>query len=54
MSDCLGISTDYLLKGETASLASQIETSSFENLSARQKQALFHVVNDFLAAFDDE
>ena len=52
MSECLGVSTDYLLKGETAALASQIEAASFDRLSERQKQALFNIVNDFLAAFD--
>lgn len=54
MSECLGVSTDYLLKGEIAAIASQIETSSFEGLSERQKKALFNIVNDFLAAFEEE
>lgn len=53
MSECLGVSTDYLLKGETAAIASQIETGSFEGLSERQKKALFNIVNDFLAAFEE-
>lgn len=53
MSESLGVSTDYLLKGETAALAAQIGASNFENLSARQKQALFHIVNDFFSAFDE-
>lgn len=53
MSECLGVSTDYLLKGETAAVASQIETSRFGKLSERQKKALFNIVNDFLAAFED-
>lgn len=30
-----------------------IETKSFEGLSEKQKTALFHIVNDFLAAFDE-
>lgn len=54
MSECLGVSTDYLLKGETAAITSQIETSSFARLPERQKKALFNIVNDFLSAFDDE
>lgn len=54
MSECLGVSTDYLLKGETAALAAQIETTSFDRLSEKQKQALFNIVSDFLAAFDVE
>ena len=54
MSEYLGVSTDYLLKGETSAIASQTETSSFAGLSDRQKKALFNIVSDFLAAFDDE
>ena len=54
MSECLGVSTDYLLKGETSALAAQVESSSFDNLSEKQKQALFNIVSDFLAAFDKD
>lgn len=54
MSECLGVSTDYLLKGETAAIAAQIETSSFKELSEKQKEALFNIISDFMAAFSEQ
>lgn len=50
--DCLAISTDYLLKGADAVLGSLAGEGRLDSLSAKQRSALEHIVEDFFAAFE--
>ena len=50
--ECLSISTDYLLKGEDATLSSLVGSARIAALSAKQHLALQRIVDDFLSAFD--
>lgn len=52
ISECLGISTDYLLKGEDPFVASLAETARLELLTAKQRSALRRIVEDFLSVFE--
>lgn len=50
--DCLAISTDYLLKGTDTTLGFLVEKGRLDSLSAKQRSALEHIVEDFFAAFE--
>jgi len=52
ISECLGISTDYLLKGEDSLIASLTETARLEVLTPKQRSALQRMIEDFLSAFE--
>lgn len=49
--ECLSISTDYLLRGESKNLSTIVEYSEIKRLTPRQKQALTKIIEDFLSAF---
>ncbi len=51
--DCLSISTDYLLCGESAKLSSLTEYNEIKQLSPRQREALSKIIEDFLLAFEE-
>lgn len=51
--ESLGISTDYLLCGESAKLKAVTENDEIRHLSPKQKEALSKIVEDFLSAFED-
>lgn len=51
--DCLNTSADYLLFGQSACLNSIVERTKIDKLSAKQREALSKIVEDFLSAFDD-
>ncbi len=50
--ECLGISTDYLLKGEDVMLTSLTSTERLASLSKKQRDALQNIVDSFLSAFE--
>ncbi len=52
ISESLGISTDYLLKGEDTLTASLAETARLEALTPKQRSALQRMVEDFLSALE--
>ncbi len=52
ISESLGISTDYLLKGEDTLIASLAETARLDALTPKQRNALQRMVEDFLSAFE--
>lgn len=52
ISEALDITTDYLLKGTSASFDSLIESKKINELSSKQKEALVQVINGFLTVCD--
>lgn len=52
ISESLGISTDYLLKGEDSLIASLAETARLASLTAKQRGVLQRIVEDFLSMFE--
>ena len=50
--ECLSISTDYLLRGESDNLRTFADCSEIGRLSPKQKDALSKIIEDFLSAFD--
>ncbi len=51
--ECLSISTDYLLCGESEKLNSLAEHDEIKQLSPKQKEALSRIIEDFLSAFEE-
>lgn len=51
--ECLSISTDYLLCGESTKLSALAEYDEMKRLSAKQKEALSKIIEDFLSAFEE-
>ena len=51
--ECLSISADYLLRGESAKLSFLTEHDEFQRLSPKQKNALYKIIEDFLSAFEE-
>lgn len=51
--ECLSISTDYLLCGESAKLSALAEYDKIQRLSPKQKEALSKIIEDFLSAFEE-
>ena len=51
--ECLCISTDYLLCGESAKLHSLAQHDEIKQLSPKQKEALSRIIEDFLSAFEE-
>lgn len=51
--ECLSISTDYLLCGESARLSSLAGHDEIKQLSPKQKDALSRIIEDFLSAFEE-
>lgn len=51
--ECLSISTDYLLCGESKALTAMAEYENVKKLSPRQREALSRIIEDFLSAFED-
>lgn len=49
--ECLSISTDYLLCGESIKLSSLAEYEEIKKLSSKQKEALSKIIEDFFSAF---
>lgn len=49
--ECLSISTDYLLFGESAKLRSLTEYDEIKQLTPKQRDALSRIIEDFLSAF---
>jgi len=52
--ECLGISTDYLLKGGDALAALLAKETRLNALTAKQRDALQNIVEDFFSAFDEQ
>ena len=50
--ECLSISTDYLLCGESAKLNTLTEYDEIQRLSPKQKEALSKIIESFLSAFE--
>ncbi len=50
--ECLSVSTDYLLCGESAKLSVLAEYGEIQRLSPKQKEALSKIIEDFLSAFE--
>lgn len=50
--DCLSITADYLLYGESRHLHALTGQTEIHKLSAKQQEALFKIIEDFLSAFD--
>lgn len=50
--ECLSISTDYLLRGESDNLRTMADCSEIKHLSPKQKEALSKIIEDFLSAFE--
>ena len=50
--ECLSISTDYLLCGESARLSTLTDYDEIKKLSPKQREALSKIVEDFLSAFE--
>lgn len=48
--ECLSISTDYLLCGESARLSTLTDYDEIKKLSPKQREALSKIVEDFLSA----
>lgn len=51
--ECLSISTDYLLCGESSKLSSLTEYSEIKQLSSKQREALSNIIESFISAFED-
>ncbi len=51
--DCLSISTDYLLCGESAALSAAADYDGLKKLSPKQKEALSRIIEGFLSAFEE-
>lgn len=51
--ECLSISTDYLLCGESPAFSSAAERYKLEQLSSKQKEALSRIIEDFISAFEE-
>ncbi len=51
--DCLAISTDYLLRGESPLLSTMVERERIDALTEKQQDALIKIIFDFLSAFED-
>ena len=50
--ECLSISTDYLLCGESAKLNALSEYNEIQQLSPKQKEALSPIIECFLSAIN--
>lgn len=50
--ECLSISTDYLLCGESTKLNSLAEYDEIQHLSPKQRKALSNIIESFLSAFE--
>lgn len=50
--ECLSISTDYLLCGESAKLNALSEYNEIQQLSPKQKEALSQIIECFLSAIN--
>ena len=51
--DSLSISADYLLRGESPTLATMGEQEKMSSLTPRQREALSKIIADFLPAFEE-
>lgn len=51
--DCLSISADYLLKGESTDLNSVAGTNKIAKLSPKQRDVLINILDDYLSLFDE-
>lgn len=51
--ECLSISADYLLCGESAKLSKLAGEHKIDKLSPRQKEALSNIIENFLAALEN-
>ncbi len=51
--DSLSISADYLLRGESPTLATMGEQEKMSSLTPRQREALSKIIADFLSAFEE-
>lgn len=52
--DCLSISADYLLRGESPFLGALPQQEQISTLTPKQREALSRVVEGFLSAFEKE
>lgn len=50
--ECLSISTDYLLCGESAKLSALAEYNEIKQLLPQQREALSKIIEAFLTAFE--
>ncbi len=50
--ECLSISTDYLLCGESAKLSSLAEYEEIKQLSHQQREALSKIIEAYFTAFE--
>ena len=50
--ECLSISTDYLLCGESVRLSALAEYDEIQRRSLKQKEALSKIIEGFLSAFE--
>ncbi len=50
--NCLSVSTDYLLKGEDATLINLVGNERILILSTKQRVALQNIVDNFLSVFE--
>lgn len=51
--ECLSISADYLLRGESAKLSNLADYDEIQRLSPKQREALSKIIEDFLSAFEE-
>lgn len=51
--ECLSISADYLLFGESENLSIMAEDHKINRLSTQQKEALSNIIENFLSALED-
>jgi len=51
--DCLSISTDFLLRGESSLLGDMVEREKINKLTSKQQEALSKIIFDFLSAFEE-
>ena len=51
--ECLSISTDYLLCGESAAFSMAVGHDGLERLTLKQKEALSKIIEDFISAFEE-
>lgn len=51
--ECLSISTDYLLCGESPAFHAATSHSGLDRLSPKQREALSKIIEDFISAFEE-
>ena len=51
--DCLSITADYLLYGDSPLLSSMVEYKEITQLTSKQRAALSKIIEDFLSAFEE-